>query len=45
MVSKWNIQEECFIVGDHRLVTYAHNIYVMSEIPRCGVEINLYGHR
>lgn len=45
MVGKWNIQEECFVVGEHRLVIDADDIYFLSRLPRCGVEINLYGHR
>ncbi len=45
MVSKWNVREECFIIGDHRIIINANEIYLLIGLPHHGVEISLYGHR
>lgn len=33
MVRKWNVQEECFVIEDHRLTIDADDIYFLSRIP------------
>lgn len=45
MLRKWNVQEESFVIGDHRLTIDANDIYLLSGFPHCGVDISLYGHR
>lgn len=44
-VRKWNVQEECFVIGGHRLTIDADDIYFLSRMPCLGVDISLYGHR
>lgn len=45
MVGKWNVQEECIIVGYHRLIIDVDDVYLLTGLPHCGVGISLYGHR
>ena len=43
LVNAWDIQEQCFIIGDHRLIIDVEDIYFLIGFPRSGRDISLFG--
>ena len=36
LVNAWDMQYQCFIIGDHRLVIEPEDIYFLTEFPHRG---------
>ena len=45
LVNKWDVQDHCFIIGDHRLEIELEDIYFLTVFSKRGVSISLFGTR
>ena len=45
LVNAWEVQDQCFIIGDHRLEIELKDIYFLTGLSRRGENISLFGAR
>jgi len=45
LVNKWRTQDQCFIIGGHRLKIKAKDIYFLTGLPKRGEGLSLFGAR
>ena len=45
LVNAWEVQDQCFIIGDHRLEIKLEDIYFLTKLSRRGENISLFGAR
>ena len=45
MVRNWNVQEQCFQIGDQKLTIYVDDIYFLTGLSHRGIYISLYGYK
>ena len=45
LVNKWDVQEQCFIIGDHKLELELEDIYFLTGLSKRGEHISLFGAR
>jgi len=45
LVNKWDIQDQCFIIGGHRLEIELEDIYFLTGLSKRGEPISLFGAR
>ena len=45
LVNKWDVQNQCFIIGDHRLELELKDIYFLTGLSKRGENISLFGAR
>ena len=45
LVNKWDVQDQCFIIGDHRLEIKLEDIYFLIGLYKIGENISLFGAR
>jgi hypothetical protein len=45
LVDRWNIQDQCFIIGGHQLEIELEDIYFLTGLPKRGEQLTLFGTR
>ena len=45
LVNRWDVQEQCFIISDHRLEIELEDIYFLRGLSKRGEPISLFGAR
>ena len=45
LVNRWNVQDQCFIIGDHRIEIELEDIYFLTGFSKRGEQISLFGSR
>jgi len=45
LVQRWNVNEQCFYIGDQKLEIEASDIYFLTGLPNRGEQLNLAGTR
>ena len=45
LVERWNIQEQCFYIGEHQLEIELSDIYFLTGLPNRGEQLSLFGTR
>ena len=45
LVNKWDVQDQCFIIGDHWLKIELEDIYFLTGLSKRGENISLFGVR
>ena len=45
LVNRWNVQDQCFIIGSHRLEIELEDIYFLTGFSKRGEQISLFGTR
>ena len=45
LVNAWYMQDQCFIIGDHRLEIELKDIYFLTGLSQRGRNISLFGTR
>ena len=45
LVNRWNVQDQCFIIGGHRLEIELEDIYFLTGLSKRGEKISLFGTR
>ena len=45
LVNKWDVQEQCFIIGGHRLEIELEDIYFLIVLSKRGEPLSLFGAR
>jgi len=44
-VDRWNIQDQCFMIGGHRLEIELEDIYFLTSLPKRGERLSLFGSK
>jgi len=42
LVRTWNVQEQCFVIKDHRVTIDADDIYLLTALSHQGDDISLF---
>ena len=45
LVNKWDTQDQCFMIGGHRLEIELEDIYFLTSLSKRGEQISLFGTR
>lgn len=45
LVDRWNIQDQCFMIGGHRIEIELGDIYFLTGFPKRGKQLSLFGTR
>ena len=45
LVDRWNMQDQCFIIGGHQLEMELEDIYFLTGLPKRGEQLTLFGTR
>ena len=45
LVNRWNVQDQCFIIGGHRLEIELEDIYFLNGLSKRGEQLSLFGTR
>ena len=45
LVNKWDVQDQCFVIGGHRLEIELEDIYFFTSFSRRGEPLSLFGAR
>ena len=45
LVDRWNVQDQCFIIGGHQLEMEPEDIYFLTGLPKRGEQLTLFGTR
>ena len=45
LVNTWDVQDQCFIIGDHQLEIELEDIYFLTRLSKRGENISLFGAR
>jgi hypothetical protein len=45
LVERWNIQDQCFYIGEHQLEIEPSDIYFLTGLPNRGEQLSLFGTR
>ena len=45
LVNRWNVQDQCFIIGGHRLEIELEDIYFLTGLSKRGEQLSLFGTR
>ena len=45
LVDRWSTQDQCFIIGGHRLEIKPEDIYFLTGLPKRGEVLSLFGTR
>ena len=45
LVDRWNIQDQCFVIGGHQLEIELEDIYFLTGLPKRGEQLSLFGTR
>ena len=45
MVDRWNVQDQCFLIGGYQLEIEPADIYFLTGLPKRGVDLTLFGTR
>ena len=45
LVSKWDVQDQCFVIGGHRLKIELEDIYFLTGLSKRGEPLSLFGAR
>ena len=45
LVNRWNVQDQCFIIGGHRLNIELEDIYFLTGFSKRGEQLSLFGTR
>ena len=43
LVNRWNVQDQCFIIGGHQLKIELEDIYFLTGLSKRGEQISLFG--
>ena len=43
LVNRWSIQDQCFVIGAHRLEIELEDIYFLTGFPKRGEQLSLFG--
>ena len=45
LVDRWSIQDQCFFIGGHQLEIEPADIYFLTNLPKRGEDLTLFGAR
>ena len=45
LVNRWNVEDQCFFIGGHRLEIELEDIYFLTGLSKRGEQVSLFGTR